>query len=356
MTTATISSGQRPAREPQQKSQPLVEDSTRLGGYAYQIIRHQSKQVFKWRAEVLADTDVEALHQMRIGTRRLRAALLLFEDVISDGAPTQTQQNKSDQNIDSNIKKIAASVKQITKTLGKVRDIDVMKAWFDEALSNDDLAFNKSEKKTVKKLLKTLKKRRKKQFSKMTKVLKSSDYKKLKKRCKQWLKRPTFSEKAQQSAVSSAIEKIVEPVTELLRHPGWQIATEQNADKKQPIKNISLSQLNQQLAQEANQLHDLRKQIKQIRYQTEFFRGIYGITYAAQIREFRLLQKVLGQLQDQLVISEFLSQTLGEDWAEQLPTIHTAFQTSRLSLWQQWQPLQAKYLALRANLKEDIAA
>ncbi|MEL6554329.1 MAG: CHAD domain-containing protein [Cyanobacteria bacterium J06621_11] len=357
--------------KPSSEQPPLSEDSTRLGGYAYQIIRHQSKQIFKRRAEVLADTDIENLHQMRIGTRRLRSALLLFADVIEEdvieeqqekqgsGADSQASQPKKGiQDIDA----IAASVKQLTGALGKVRDIDVMQKWFAEAAdrktptSKTALAFSKSEQKTINSLLKKLKKRRKQQFSKMEKVLKSSSYKKLKKQCKQWLKRPTFSAKAEQSAADSAVEKIIVPVTELLQHSGWQIATHQKSGQLVPTKSISLEKLNQQLDTETQQLHDLRKKIKQVRYQTEFFRSIYGITYASQIREFRSLQKVLGQLQDQLVISEFLTQTLGDNWAKKLPTIHDAFQSSRLELWQQWQPLQEKYLGLRANLKTRTAA
>ncbi|MGD1867119.1 MAG: CHAD domain-containing protein, partial [Phormidesmis sp.] len=106
----------------------------------------------------------------------------------------------------------------------------------------------------------------------------------------------------------------------------------------------------------SQQLHDLRKQIKQTRYQTEFFRSLYGITYAAQIRELRTLQKVLGELQDQLIISEFLTAELGDSWTEKLPTLYQSFQDSRLTLWKKWQPLQAKYLKLGSQLGEKVAA
>ena len=149
-------------------------------------------------------------------------------------------------------------------------------------------------------------------------------------------------------------KKIITPITALVEHPGWLVATHQQTNKKGvqilPIAEITLAQLNQQLAQEGEQLHDLRKQVKRVRYQTEFFRGIYGTTYAAQIREFRDMQKILGELQDQMVISEFLADEIGPDWAKQLPTIEAIFQGSRLELWQQWQPYQRKYLELRDRL------
>ena len=136
-----------------------------------------------------------------------------------------------------------------------------------------------------------------------------------------------------------------------MEHPGWLVVTCQQASKKDtrivPVAKITLAKLNQQLAEEGEQLHDLRKQVKRVRYQAEFFRGIYGTAYAAQIREFRDMQKILGELQDQIVISQFLADELGSDWAKQLPTIEATFQDSRLELWQQWQPYQRKYLELR---------
>ncbi len=325
-------------------SKLLADDATRLGGYAYQIIRQQSKAVFKLRSQVIADTDIENLHQMRIGTRRLRAALLLFSDVLE---PDQASDSKG-------ITDLSKPVKQLTKALGKVRDIDVMQAWLGDQQAISGL--RKKEKKTIESLLKKLKKRRKKQFSKMEDTLTSRDYKQLAKKCKKWLKQPSFGSAAQQPATTGAVRKIVEPLTALLQHPGWGIATRKQGKARVPTKSITLDQLNQQLETDGELLHDLRKQIKQTRYQTEFFRGLYGITYAAQIREFRKLQKVLGQVQDQLVISEFLTDEIGKDWTEKLPTIYQAFQDSRLALWQQWQPLQAKYLKLAATLPEQIAA
>lgn len=336
----------------------IAENRALIGGYAYQTIRKQSKQVFKLRSSVLSDTDLENLHQMRIATRRLRSALLLFSDAVELEGATPTQ--------------LSRSVAKLTKALGKVRDIDVMQQWFrqmleaasdsknDEtegAIATSDHAFSKKETKVIQSLLKALKKRRKKQFSRMESALKSAAYKKLVKQCKGWVKQPKFSQAARQAAASSAIERIVEPLAQLLHHPGWQIATEPatktdegNTSQQQILRQLSLDQLNRQLDQHGQQLHDLRKQIKGVRYQTEFFRSLYGIHYAAQIRELRSLQSVLGQIQDQLVLSEFLDHELGPNWASKLPTLDDAFQSSRLELWKQWQPLQEKYLRLHYRL------
>ena len=342
----------------------VAQDQSLIGSYAYQIIRQQSKRTFKLRSQVLenckASDDPEPLHQMRIGTRKLRAAFTLFWDVVDIDDPQGTQS-------------LTKSFKKLTQALGRVRDLDVMRAWFESALaagqkrgskhqsgSESDHSpleatpLSKKERKVVRSLLKTMKKRRKKQFARLEKSLKSSDYKQLKRQCKQWVKQPAFLAAAEQPAGKSAVRKIIPSLTELFAHPGWLLATQQDGDRLQPKQDLSLEQLNVELASSGEQLHDLRKQIKSIRYQTEFFRGLYDIKYAAQVREFRTLQKILGNLQDQMVIEAYLIQELGENWPEKLPTIEAAFQNSRLALWQAWQPVQAKYLALRDRLPKEM--
>lgn len=322
--------------------QHAAQDESRLGGYAYQVICKQSQTIAALRSPVLADKDSEDLHQMRIATRRLTAAVILFQDAISmvskKGKPQSTE-------------KLIKSIREITKVLGGVRDMDVMQRWFLSVLENDtDNRFSKQEKKTIRALLKTIKKRRKKRFAKLVSFLEGDRYQKTMRRFKRWIKQPSFTEFAQSDISVAAAEKVVEPIAKLLQHPAWRMASCSVSDRSdsqlEPISSLTLAQLNQQLAEGGQQLHDLRKQIKNVRYQTEFFRGLYGITYASQVREFRTLQKILGGLQDQIVVSQFLTDEIGENWAQKLPTIAADFQNSRLSLWQQWQPYQQKYLKL----------
>lgn len=354
-------------------------DEMSLGSYAYRIIDRQSKQIAKLRSPVLKDADAEPLHQMRIGTRKLRSALMLFSDVVKVNGKGKK----------SGLSKLTKSLKNLTQTLGNVRDLDVMQQWFEQALvdygdygdcgtssskqkvkkaaekkekvAKGDRAFSQAETETIQSLLKQLKKRRKEAFLELKESLKSKDYKKFTSRCKQWLKQPVFTATAQQTAHYGAAQKIVNPIAALIEHPGWLVATRQQPNpqgtqKIVPVANITLAQINQQLAKEGEQLHDLRKQLKRVRYQTEFFRGIYGTAYAAQIREFRDMQAILGELQDQIVIGQFLTDALGSDWAQQMPTIEAAFQAARLELWAQWQPHQQKYLELRSGLSASPQA
>jgi CHAD domain-containing protein len=86
-----------------------------------------------------------------------------------------------------------------------------------------------------------------------------------------------------------------------------------------------------------------------VRYQTEFFTEFYGEAYAEKTREFRSIQEILGQLQDQTILSQFLLETVGASWPSLLPSLEAYFQQERMALWKQWQPIQHSYLDLEGR-------
>ena len=76
-----------------------------LGEYAYQAIQKHFNKTLKWEKTVKKDEDPEALHQMRVGMRRLRTAVSRFELVLDLPKPAS----------DKNIGKIG-------RRLGSLRD------------------------------------------------------------------------------------------------------------------------------------------------------------------------------------------------------------------------------------------
>jgi CHAD domain-containing protein len=66
--------------------------------------------MLKWPNEILQQQDTEAVHKMRVASRRLRAALEAFE---SSASPQP-------------FKKVNRRAKQLADRLGAVRDTDVM--------------------------------------------------------------------------------------------------------------------------------------------------------------------------------------------------------------------------------------
>jgi exopolyphosphatase/pppGpp-phosphohydrolase len=74
------------------------------------LLLERTRSMLEWRKEVLKHEDIEAVHKMRVASRRLRAVLDAYEPVCE---PKQ-------------FKKVYRRVKALADILGKARDTDVM--------------------------------------------------------------------------------------------------------------------------------------------------------------------------------------------------------------------------------------
>lgn len=74
------------------------------------LVLERVRKMLEWRDEVLKHNDIEAVHKMRVATRRLRAVLDAYE-ILCDA---------------KTFKRIYRRVKQIADILGMARDTDVM--------------------------------------------------------------------------------------------------------------------------------------------------------------------------------------------------------------------------------------
>ncbi len=97
------SQGDRNGHQMQEVQQPFAE----LGR---EILPKYAKKFLKWPDEVRKQEDIEAVHKMRVASRRLRAALDAFESCADP----------------KSFKKINTRVKKLADALGTVRDTDVM--------------------------------------------------------------------------------------------------------------------------------------------------------------------------------------------------------------------------------------
>ncbi len=74
------------------------------------LLQDRAKKMLAWRADVLKHEDIEAVHKMRVASRRLRAVLDAYESICN---PKQ-------------FKKVYRHIKDIADMLGVARDTDVM--------------------------------------------------------------------------------------------------------------------------------------------------------------------------------------------------------------------------------------
>lgn len=300
-----------------------------LGDWAYIAVEKHFHKSIKHEADVLQDKDPEALHQMRVGMRRLRTAVTGFAPALD--LPKYARE-----------KYIGA----IARTLGELRDLDVMK----EALKERCLpSLPKSEQKAIAAALEYLEERRHQTFKEVKSVLEKSRYQDLKQAFIQWLKEPAYQPMAEIPILQVLPDLLLPQVSALLLHPAWLIGISKSSEtgEIQPIKDMTPTAIDRALATSGDTMHDLRKQTKRVRYQMELFADFYGATYAAYLKDMKALQEILGEIQDGVVLGEFLTKAKGNGSDSLPPKFAQQLADSRYEAWHKWQTLQVRYLNLQ---------
>lgn len=292
-----------------------------LGDWAYLAIKKHLDYTLKYEADVLKDTDPEALHQMRVGMRRLRTAINGFAPALD--LPKSAQEQK---------------IAKIARQLGELRDLDVLQ----ETLQTQISLLPTEEQDVLKKVLASLDKQRQKTLRKVQKTLKSSTYQKLKAAFQDWLEEPTYGELAELSIYEVLPDLLLPSISQLFLHPAWLVGVKLNAGEIEIPANLDSEQVRQLLDTHGDSVHSLRKQAKRVRYQMELFTDFYADTYKRYLKDIKEIQSLLGEIQDSFVLAEFLSE-VNADMAK-LPILAAQLTETRYQVWQKWQSLQQRYL------------
>ena len=296
-----------------------------LGEYACLAIKKHLKKTLKWESAVKQDKDPEALHQMRVGIRRLRTAISRFDRFL------KLPKSASDRNIG-----------KIGRSLGGLRDLDVLQ----ETLVNIYLPnLPPKEQKHLQVALNALSKQRKKAVVEVQATLISEHYKSLIKSLTSWLEAPVYQPLASLTVENVLADLLLPEVSLFLLHPGWLVGTQLEVDKIVIPRHWQQSQVEQQLASEGKIVHDLRKQAKRLRYQMELFTQLYGESYKIYIAQVKRIQEILGSIQDSMVLDEWLLNIFKSGFRDKFPTLINLLMENRYQMWQEWQPLQMRYLS-----------
>lgn len=302
-----------------------------LGDWAYLAIKKHLDYTLKYEADVLKDTDPEALHQMRVGMRRLRTAINGFAPALD--LPKSAQEQK---------------IAKIGRQLGELRDLDVLK----ETLQTQIVLLPTEEQDILKKVLASIDKQRQKTLRKVQKTLKSSTYQKLKAAFQDWLEEPTYGELAELSIYEVLPDLLLPSISQLFLHPAWLVGVKLNAGEIEIPANLDSEQVRQLLDTHGDSVHSLRKQAKRVRYQMELFTDFYADTYKRYLKDIKEIQSLLGEIQDSFVLAEFLSE-VNADMAK-LPILAAQLTETRYQVWQKWQSLQQRYL--NCEVRKDFHA
>jgi len=210
--------------------------------------------------------NAEALHQMRIALRRLRAAISLFSSVVAD----------------SRIEAIKAELKWLGRELAQARDLDSF-------------------------LIEALRPLRKQQANEPGLISVSRMF--ARERLKSY-------RRAQEAVESARFRALVLDATEWIEAGSWSTSDDplMVANRAMPIETLSTEQLSRRRKKirrrgaaigdlSPAQLHKLRIEIKKTRYATEFFAGLYRGKKATKRCEkirtsLKQLQNCLGGFND----------------------------------------------------------
>ncbi|MFB6276158.1 MAG: CHAD domain-containing protein [Halothece sp.] len=302
----------------------IEKTSETFGDWAIAAIAKHSRKMVEHEQGVYQDQDPEALHQMRVGMRRLRTALDGFSRAIE--IPKAAQEKK---------------VGKLARELGTLRDLDVLK----ESLETEYFpALPSQEQSNLNAVFQELAKQRQHAYKKVVKTLESKDYQKLKSSLNHWLENPKLSAIAQLPITVVLPDLLLPHVSNLLLHPGWLVGHNTNTDV--------ITLLNEQ----GETLHSLRKAAKKARYQMELFTHCYDEPYQQYVKQIKAIQSILGKIQDSVVLKEFLSDCCGEDFSDTFPHLAQQLTQFRHEKWQEWQQLQDQFLtpATRQNLRLTI--
>jgi CHAD domain-containing protein len=295
-----------------------------LGDLAYRVLKENFQKIVDRETEVLADKDPEPLHQMRVAMRRLRSALKVFA-----GAIVPSKEIKV-----SNIGKFARS-------LGDTRDLDVLQQ---SLLDRYQPLLQESERTKFLEVIEYLQQKRDRSFFDLQKTLYGDRYRKFKEGMAIWLEKPEYTVLGKLKTLPLLSALLLPSICQLFLHSGWFVGTNIVSGMARTIE-LEVSRDWYDRSQQFDCiLHDLRKNVKDVRYRSEFFSGLYGNDFIEKIEELRQVQDLLGELQDSNVLRHFLASKMKLDLERELLSIDRHLEQNRTLFWQKWRLIQQHYL------------
>jgi CHAD domain-containing protein len=302
------------------------ESAVTFGDWGKIAVEQHFNKILKHEAAVLKDKDPEELHQMRVGIRRLRSAMIGFAPAIAL-PKTATEKNAGN----------------IGRVLGELRDLDVLLL----TIETEYLPYlPASEQKYLAQAIQVITKKRKKAFKQVQSILESKSYQHFKQDLKEWLEKPEYTNIADTKIDLVLPDLLLPQISKFLLHPGWLVGVNLAAEKIDFNPNLTLEEVQSLLKIEEKLLHSLRKEAKKTRYNMALFTQFYGEQYANYLQKIKDIQEVLGVIQDCFVLSLFFTQVFNTNLEKKLPNLVQQFNQKRYQKWQEWQSLQQQFLDL----------
>ncbi len=258
-----------PFPEPTETVGILPADSLAEAGR--KVMRYQFAQMLRHEAGTRLGEDIEALHDMRVATRRLRAAFEVFDQAFDQKA----------------LKPHLRGLRMAGRTLGDVRDLDV---FMEKAQAYID-TLPLERRSGLDPLLTRWKEQRETARAKMLEFLDSLEYALFKRNFNIFLNTPgagtrpiPMDEPSPSQVCHLAPALIYERLASVRAYDPWL--------RDAPIE----------------RLHMLRIEFKKLRYTLEYFREVLGKRAFDVIEDVKQLQDHLGDLNDAQVATQILTE------------------------------------------------
>ncbi len=222
------------------------------------------------RKRFLEREDAESLHGLRVALRRLRAVFTLFRPVLV------LPRRLADRDL-----------RRAGHDLAELRDQDVaLEAIRGAPSDGPDMGAN----------LRRLERRRRREAGRVAERLRSSRVRGMLRALRRWDKSPAFSvdEDTPATVVLTGLRARVAAV-EL--HPAWSLTLLADATGALRAPDAIYDE-----ETTAELLHQLRRRIKQVRYQLEVVARVFNRDWMTELERLRVLQESLGVVQDLRVL------------------------------------------------------
>jgi CHAD domain-containing protein len=246
---------------------PLLSPSPALSvrQAAGRIVARHVRELVRYEKGARAG-ETEAIHQMRVQTRRLRAALALFSGVLRPGKRAGRSR-----------------LRWLARALGRVRDLDVIAALLEERhlphLAGVEAA-------RLEDLVAALKERRWRAHRKLKASLARGRYARLKQALLERAKHPRFRKGGGEDAMAARF------LADRIHREARRVSAHRGMTEREP---------------EAPALHELRITIKGLRYALEFHAETSGLAFEEERALTRDLQDCLGEIHDHDVLLSWFS-------------------------------------------------
>ena len=245
---------------------PVVLSPNMMAAEAFEAIAMSCLHHFAANRRAVMAERSEGVHQMRVGLRRLRAAISLFEDVL--GGP-ETERIKTD-------------LKWLTEELGPARDMDVL---MEETI--DPLVESTPQPRSANALKNDIESKRDKDFTRALVAVQSDRYRHLVLQTALWIMGGRWRKYGADLVVARRKMSVQQFATQELGRRAAKIVK-----KLDKIEDLS-----------SKQQHKLRIAVKKLRYAVEYFESLYNGKQITRRRKgfaeiLKALQSSLGKLND----------------------------------------------------------